>query len=109
MGDERSLGCSRNDVGAIAEQVVNQHRAGIHIIISSSGTVDDHWSPDTVTELCQGVRVIPSATVLAHAEGVRASVTWSESALCNARYTILIVSAVLVDTVPVNLCLLALP
>jgi hypothetical protein len=109
VGDERSPGSSRRDIGAVAKQVVNQHRASINIVVGGGGAVDDHRATDTITELRQGVGVIPTATVLAHAEGVSASITWSESAFCNAWNTVLIVGAMLEDTVPMDLCSLALP
>jgi hypothetical protein len=97
------LRSSSENLSSIAEEVVNHDSTGINVVVCSSRAVNDHRTADTITKLAESVGVVPTGAVLAGLEAVGAGVARGDSTLSDTWNTVLIVGAVLDDTVPMNL------
>lgn len=65
--------------------------------------MDDHRTADTITKLGESVRVVPAGAVLAGLEPVGAGVARGKGTLSDTGNTVLVVGALLNDTVPMDL------
>lgn len=97
---------SSNIVGHLedsaTENLVNHDGTHVEIIVFSRGSVNDDRSSDATTILGKSVGVIPTSSIGRCVELVGSACTWSDSTLSDTRNTILIVGAVLSNTVPVD-------
>lgn len=86
----------------VGELLINHDRAEIVVVVSSSRTVDDDRTTNTTAILRQQMAVVPTSTIDIGNPGVCSARAWGNTAFSDTRNTILVVGAVLQDTVPVD-------
>lgn len=96
------LGSEVKSIDSLVTPVVQEDVAEILIVVGSGGTVDQDTTKDTLPGLKTKVRVVPGGTVLLGLPGVSDLRAGRSRALCDGRYTIILVGVVLPDTVEVN-------
>lgn len=88
----------------LAKALIDHDGTQVEVIVRSSRPMNNDGSSNTTAILSQGVRVIPSGAVGRRMPLVDSGSAWRNAALSDTWNTVLIVGAILSDTVPMDGC-----